>query len=443
MPIFSQALINYNPKYLIVDKIGRTKMADSPLSNLQNKINQYKTELLIILFAAIPTSLFILIAWIEGDFSVLDHSYWIGIIFYNLVLVFGIWFAHTKRVLKISERILYVGIVITLILYTAFRDIVFTGDITQGVIEGARVLWEGKNPYVVAEIPHAVPNIPGEFRLGTYAYLPVDLISYSIFLGGLKLLFSPFTTLSPFPLPGINEMGILVTNLGLMCVSIYLLKDILEINWKKAAVLGSFLFLILIWNNVCLAQTFFIAGWYFHKRKQTNWVVFFWSLSMLSKYFAGIFIVAYLVEYLRKQEWLEVIVKSMIAGVLSILVSLPFGILEVLNSTVFFYNTEERILDGSFGGSIFSEAILYFNLEDIIWLFTVVGFSIILIVAILIKDLFQRLVITSCLALFVITGISAQFLTLIILILVLAGQILLFDGQKQYRAADEYTQTSL
>jgi hypothetical protein len=217
-----------------------------------------------------------------------------------------------------------------------------------------------------------------------------------------------------------------------MCVSIYLLKEILEIKGKQAAVLGTFLFLILIWNNVCLAQTFFIAGWYFHKREQTNLVIFFWSLSMLSKYFAGIFIVAYIIEYLRKQDYLEVVIKSVIAGVLSIIVSLPFGILEVLNSTVFFYNTEERILDGSFGGSIFSEIVLFLQLEDIIWLFTLIGFGVILIIAIFIKDLYQRLVITSCLALFVITGISAQFLSVITLILIIAGQLLLFEGQKEY-----------
>ncbi|MHA1978406.1 MAG: hypothetical protein ACW98I_16000 [Candidatus Hodarchaeales archaeon] len=408
-------------------------MAETLLSNLQNKISLYKTELLIIVFATVPTSLFIVFAWIKGDFLVLDHSYWIGVIAYNLVLVFGIWLAYTKKKLVLSEGILYVGIALTLILYTAFREIIFSGDITQGVITGAEMLWEGKNPYVVKEVPHALPYPPGGFRFETYAYLPVDLLSYAILLGGLNL-FSSLIAGPNIPdiLPGFNEMGILVTNLALMCVSIYLLKEILEIKGKQAAVLGTFLFLILIWNNVCLAQTFFIAGWYFHKREQTNLVIFFWSLSMLSKYFAGIFIVAYIIEYLRKQDYLEVVIKSVIAGVLSIIVSLPFGILEVLNSTVFFYNTEERILDGSFGGSIFSEIVLFLQLEDIIWLFTLIGFGVILIIAIFIKDLYQRLVITSCLALFVITGISAQFLSVITLILIIAGQLLLFEGQKEY-----------
>ncbi|PWI49210.1 hypothetical protein CEE45_02395 [Candidatus Heimdallarchaeota archaeon B3_Heim] len=412
-------------------------MADTRLSTLQNKIALYKTELFVILFAAIPTSLFIVFAWIKSDFLVLDHSYWIGIVAYNLVLFYGIWLAKSKKTIKLSEGILYVGIAITLILYTAFRGIIFSGDITQGVITGARMLWEGKNPYVVAEVPHAQPYpLPLRYD-ATYAYLPVDLLSYALFLGGLNF-FSSFIAGTDIPvfLPGFNEMGILVTNLALMCVSIYLLKEILEIRWKQATVLGTFLFLILIWNNVCLAQTFFIAGWYFHKRDQTNLVIFFWSLSMLSKYFAGIFIVAYIVEYLRKQEYVEVLIKSAIAGVLSIIVSLPFGILDVLNSTVFFYNTEERLLDGSFGGSIFSELILFLKLQDIIWLFTLIGFCIILIIAISLKDLYQRLVITSCLALFVITGISAQFLSFIMLILIIAGQIRLFEGQKQYSSSE-------
>ena len=180
-------------------------MAESLLSNLQNKMALYKTELLIILFATIPTSLFIVFAWIKGDFLVLDHSYWIGVIAYNLVLVFGIWVAYTKKTLQLSEGILYVGVAITLILYTAFRGIIFSGDITQGVITGAEMLWEGKNPYVVAEVPHAQPYPPGGFRYETYAYLPVDLLSYAVFLGGLNLI-STLIAGSEIPvfLPGFN-----------------------------------------------------------------------------------------------------------------------------------------------------------------------------------------------------------------------------------------------
>ena len=406
-------------------------MANSFLSEIQDQILKRKTELFIIIFALTPAVLFITFAVIEDNFFVLDHSYWVGVIAYNLTLFFGIWIAATKKVLLLSEGILWIGLGTTVVMFIVFHDIIFSGDITQGVITGARMLWEGKNPYVIAEVPHAQPYPPGGFRYVTYAYLPVDLLFYSLTLGVMNLVTSLFVGANiPSYLPGFNEMGILVSNLLLMMISIFLIRDIWEIRWKQATLLGSLFFIILIWNNVCLAQTFFIVGWYFHKRRQTNLTVVFWSLSMLSKYFAGIFIVAYIVDYLRKQEYIEAMIKTTIAVVLSLLVSIPFGLVDVLKSTVFFYNTEERILDGSFGGSIVSELVLFFNLENIVWVFTLLGFFIILIIAFLIKDLYQRLVITSCLALCVITGISAQFLPTISFILIIAGQILIFQQQK-------------
>jgi hypothetical protein len=406
-------------------------MARPFFSEIQDQILKRKTEFFIIIFALTPAVLFITFAILENDFLVLDHSYWVGVIAYNLTLIFGIWIAASKKVLQLSEGLLWVGLGITIVLYIVFHDIIFTGDITQGVIKGSSMLWEGKNPYVVAEVPHAKPYPPGGFRYVTYAYLPVDLLFYSLVLGIMNIISSIFVGASvPSYLPGFTEMGIFITNLILMLISIILIRDILEIRWKQATLLGGLFFLVLIWNNVCLAQTLFIAGWYFHKRKQTNLTVVFWSLSMLSKYFAGIFIVAYVVEYVMKKDYLDALIKTIIAAALSLLVNIPFGIDDVLKSTVFFYNTEERILDGSFGGSIFSELVLFFNLENIIWVFTLFGFFIILIIAFLIKDLYQRLVITSCSALCVITGISAQFLPTITFILIIAGQIIIFQNQR-------------
>ena len=417
-------------------------MTGNLISKLKNTIALHKNELFVILLAVIPTSLFVIFALIENNFKILDHSYWVGITVYNVTLIIGIWLAMTKRKLLLSEGILYVGLVITFIMFFFFRELIFTGDITQGVITGARMLWEGKNPYVVPEVPHA--DSFGSFRLGTYAYLPVDLLFYSLMLGGMNLFSSLIIGPEiPFFLPGFNEMGIVITNSLLMVISIYLIKDVLEVRWKQAILLGSLFFVVLIWNNVCLAQALFIAGWYFHKRKQTNLTVFFWSLSMLSKYFAGIFIVAYIIEYLRKQEYIEVLIKTAIPTILSIIVCLPFGIFDVLNSTVFFYNTEERMLDGSFGGSIVSELILFLYQQNIvwvytfIWVFTFIGFFIILIIALLLKDLFQRLVVISCLALFVITGISAQFLPIIAFILILSGQIILFSSPERVQHVEE------
>jgi hypothetical protein len=418
-------------------------MENSRLSSLQRSFRQYKSELYITLFVSAITISFIGYAWIKGDFKVLDHSYWIGIIAYNAVLIFCIWLAFSKKPLQLSEGILYIGLFFTFLISFFFRDIIFTGDITQGVIKGAEMFWEGKNPYTVAEVPHAQPY-PLPPRYVTYAYLPIDLLSYAFLLGLLNFISSLFFPSEvPWFLPGFNELGILIVNFSLMVISIYLLRQIYDITPKQATLLGSMIFLILIWNNVCLALTFFIAGWYFHKNNQSTLTIVCWSLSMLSKYFAGIFIVAYLIEYLRKEEYFPVIIKGAIVAIMSILVSIPFGILDVLNSTVLFYNTEERILDGSFGGSIVSELVLFLKLEDIVWVFTLTGFIIILIIGLLLNNLYQRLVVMSCLALFVITGISAQFIPMIVLILMLCGKIRIFEHQHILSVTGENQQLSI
>ncbi|MHA2092789.1 MAG: hypothetical protein ACW98K_18235, partial [Candidatus Kariarchaeaceae archaeon] len=207
-------------------------MENSRPSSLQRLLRQHKSEVYITLFVLAITISFIGYAWIKGDFNVLDHSYWIGIIAYNIVLAYGVWLTFSKRSLQLSEGILYVGLFFTFLLGFFFRDIIFTGDITQGVIKGAEMFWEGKNPYTVAEVPHAQPY-PLPPRYVTYAYLPVDLLSYAVLLGILNFISSIFTPSEvPWFLPGFNELGILIVNLTLMIVSIYILKTIYELTTK-------------------------------------------------------------------------------------------------------------------------------------------------------------------------------------------------------------------
>ncbi|MHA1974159.1 MAG: hypothetical protein ACTSW1_14265 [Candidatus Hodarchaeales archaeon] len=452
-------------------------MSKISFSLLKDLFRSYKTEIIIAILFSAPFILFLVFAFLKDNFLILDHSYWVGVIAYNFTIFVGIMIIVKKTEIRLSPVILYYAILLSLIILYAFQKIAFSGDITLGVIDGAQALWNGQNPYTTELIRHAIPHIPGEFRYTTYPYLPVDLLTYSLFLGIFNFLSSmiieiPFFSLLLdlidsilFPvvnilnqllrivdifdllpeiyttgirsfLPGFNAMGILLTNLLFMSISIFSIRRIFEIRLQQAIVLSLALFLALIWNNVCLAQMFFFIGWYFHTKEQTNWTIFFWSLSMLSKYFAGIFIVAYIIEYLLKKNYKEVILKSAIPSLLTLIFFLPFGISETLNSTVFFYNTEERLLDGSFGGSIFAELILFFNLTQVIWLFTLIGFTLILIIILLIKDLYQRLIIGSLTSLLVITGISAQFFPMIFFIMLYAKIILLFNSNKELKTVN-------
>ncbi|MFX0171964.1 MAG: hypothetical protein ACFE9L_08595 [Candidatus Hodarchaeota archaeon] len=342
----------------------------------------------------------------------------------------------SNRTLQVTPLILSYAIGLSVLILVVFNSIAFSGDITQGVIAGSKLLWEGKNPYIVEEVPHASPGSPN-FRWTTYAYLPVDLITYTILLGGMHTV-SSFILASNIPetmqdfIPGFTPMGIFLSNMLFLVISTFLIQKILEIDFKHAILLGFAFFTILIWNNVCLTQTLFFAGWYFHTRGHSNMTVFFWTLSMLTKYFTGIFIVAYIIDYLRKTEFIDSIIKTLIPVIMTFIFSLPFGLIEVFKSTVLFYNTEERILDGSFGGSIVSELVLFLGLENIVWVFILIGFFCILVIAFLISDLHQRLIVTSLLALCVISGISAQFFPMILFIFIVSKRLLLFEKDKQF-----------
>ena len=446
-------------------------MSENLFSRVKRKIER-NPELSIGIVISIPIFLFIALALINNNFMILDQSYWIGILAFNFVIFYGIYFAYARKKIEVSTRILYYGIGLSFLLLFLFRNAAFSGDITLGVIDGARLLWNGENPYVVEGVRHAIPDIPGEFRLTTYAYLPVDLLTYSFFLGLLNFLsalflemdlffplrfvldlllftftwiFNPILNFidvfNIFPelqttgiasfLPGFNAMGILLTNLFFMIISSILIYKTLDCRKQEALVLGLAFFPMMIWNNVCLAQTLFFAGWYFHKKEIDVLTLIFWSLSMLSKYFAGIFIVGYLIQYLYKKQYIRAIKLSLIPIGLTIIFLLPFGIIETLNSTVFFYNTEQRILDGSFGGSIFSEIILLLSLEEITWLITLVGFAGILVIILKLKDLYERLVIGSLASMLVISGISAQFFPMILFILILSNSVCIFEYQKK------------
>ena len=406
-------------------------MTESFFSQVYLKVQTYKMEFLIGISLSFPFFLFILFAFIRNDFLVLDPSYWVSVIAYNVAIVLGLWLAFSKRTFQLSPMILYYGIGLSFLILIIFRDIAFSGDITVGVIDASQLLWQGENPYVVEGVRHARSlELGGGFRYTTYPYLPVDLLTYALLLGSMNFVSSIIGgSVVPEYLPGFNAMGILLSNLLFLAISAFFISKILDAKLKQAVVLSMVLFIILIWNNVCLAQTLFFAGWYFHKQEQTNLTIVFWTLSMLSKYFTGIFIVAYIVEYLRKREIIESLIKSSIAAILTFMFLLPFGFMEVLNSTVFFYNTEERILDGSFGGSLVSELVLLLSLESIVWLFTIIGFACILMIAFIISDFYQRLIITSLCSLLVITGMSAQFFPMILFVFIMSKQVRFFDHQ--------------
>lgn len=403
-------------------------MTESKKEILYSFVRDHRFEFLFIILLSGPFTLFFLIGLFIGNLDILDHSYLVSLFSYNGAIILAVLLVFKGFKTKISISLLYFIIIFSIIVLFIWRDIAFAGDITQAVIVGSKMLILGKNPYTVPEVPHA--NGTGGFRNTTYPYLPADLLTYTFLLGIMDTIASVIKIVINIDfLPGFNELGFLISNLIFMLISIFVITKIFDISIKEASLLGMSMFIILLWNNICLCMMFFIIGWYFYKNERNALTALFLSLSMLTKYFTGIFIVAFILEFLLTKRFKEMITYSFIPALLTLIMIFPFGIIETLKSTVFFYSSEDRMLDGSLGGSLFSEIALFTNTVQFIGVYMILGFAFILVISLLIKDLYTRMIISSLLSLLVISGMSAQVFPMIAFIFILSNQIILFENQ--------------
>ena len=97
-------------------------MSGSRISQLKTIIDNHNIEIIVGTLISIPIFLFILFALIENDFSVLDHSYWVGVIAFNAIVIFGVWFTLSNKTLHLSTSILYYTVGLSLILFFLYRE---------------------------------------------------------------------------------------------------------------------------------------------------------------------------------------------------------------------------------------------------------------------------------------------------------------------------------
>jgi hypothetical protein len=204
-----------------------------------------------------------------------------------------------------------------------------------------------------------------------------------------------------------------------------------------------------IWSSAPLMMLYAILGFYFHQssyKYKDYLVIFFFTLSALSKYFAGIFLVAVWITYLYKKEWKKVIAAPGIPFLGFLIVAFPFNISWVFESTIVFYNSERRhIEDGSLGGTIVAEFAKAFDLIEIIGILSIIGLLLIFILGLSIKKKTNlRLVVMSLLSLLVINSFALPFLAISIFAVILFDYILITSSQrKKYAVIEEGSTESL
>ncbi|UCE13715.1 MAG: hypothetical protein JSV04_00735 [Candidatus Heimdallarchaeota archaeon] len=417
---------------------------DDYLSRLKNSpfLTENWANILLIILISIPSVIFFVQGLLYG-FEEIEHAGVSGLffsaIFYNLFIILLVILIVSRVKIRLSPILLYVGLVFIGIFFLLYLPALYAGDVSQIVYNGARLLWEGKNPYDpnAKYIMHGSATGAGDLKPGTYPYLPIDLYSYGLILGVFNVISRLLVTGSvPDWLPGFNNFGLTLANLiftGISCVISYYL-------FPKDRFQGPiFAFLLMVpfaWSNAPLMIMYAIVGFYFYKssyKYKDYYALFFFTLSALSKYFAGIFLVALWITYLYEKDWKKVITAPGLPIIGFIISALPFNVIWVFEETVLFYTSARRhIEDGSLGGTIVAEFAREFKLIDLIGILTLIGLFIIFIIGLYIKENTNlRLVVMSLLSLLVINSFALFFLFIAIYGVVLFDFVLITSSQRR------------
>ncbi|MHA2226345.1 MAG: hypothetical protein ACXAC8_14140 [Candidatus Hodarchaeales archaeon] len=434
------------------EKVGKglkqRLLLEDYLSRLKKNryLREYWANIFLIVIVAIPFSIFFIQGLYFGFFE-LEHSTVSGMsisaIFYNLFIISVIILISFNIKIRLSPSLLYLGFFFVIFFVIIYLPGMFSGDVTQVVFNGARLLWEGKNPYdpVAKYIMHGSPTGASDLHAGTYPYLPVDLLSYGLILGLFNFISSLVITGNvPIWLPGFNNLGVALANLILIAGSCTFLYLLFPEDRFQGPLLGFLLIFPFIWSNAPLMMFFAIAGLFFFKstyKYKDYLTMILLSLSALSKYYAGIFLVAFWITYLYEKDWKKVIAAPGIPFLGFIITALPFNMMWVFQETVIFYNSARRYIeDGSLGGTLVAEFAKFFNLIDLIGVLTFIGLILVFIVGLYIKENVDlRLVEMSLLSLLAINSIAMHFLIMAALILILFDYCLITSSQRRKYAS--------
>jgi len=415
---------------------------DEFLSRLKKNpfLSKNWANVFFILIIAIPFSIFFVQGLLYG-FDELEHSAVTGLLvsalFYNSFIILLVVFILANIKLRLSPILLYLGLLFILVFFIVYLPAMYGGDVNQVVYTGARCLWEGKNPYDPIElyIKHGSPTGAGVFHEGTYPYLPVDLFSYGLLLGLFNLISSGIVGGNvPIWLPGFNDLGLTLANLILIAVSCVFLYSLFPEDRFQGPILAVLLMVPFVWSSAPLMMFYAMIGFYFYKssfRYKDYLIIAFFTLSALSKYFAGVFLVAIWITYIYEKEWKKVIAAPGIPFLGFLIVSFPFNISWVFESTVVFYNSERRhIEDGSLGGTIVAEFAKAFDLVEIIGILTLIGLLLIFILGLAIKkNTNLRIVVMSLLSLLIINSFALPFLAIAVFTVILFDYTLITSSQ--------------
>jgi hypothetical protein len=314
---------------------------------------------------------------------------------YNLmiVLIAAIWIAQLRgkpllRRRPISPRAkvlvgvaLWLMFILSATLFVAnYAYLERSHDVDDAVQAAVDGFLDGTNPYEspivprFAEMGHfAIIGGTGdgtiEWAYGPYNYLPVDLLVYSaafLLLGGLGS-------------PG----WFVAANVIFTVASFYILNRMLRLKWTTLAPLAGCAAVLLAFDNSSLTLMLMVSAMYLWKTSEfapRQLSIIMLGLATLTKVFAviplAVLVLYDLQEGIGKRDR-RLLLQSAAAvaacAVIAIVMIVPFGLSNVLDSTVFIYSSGEVREDRPMGGTILSELIPDSPYYSLITLVTIAG----------------------------------------------------------------------
>jgi hypothetical protein len=264
-------------------------------------------------------------------------------------------------------------------------------DIPEAVDAGVIDLSHGGNPYVDKVIPRfdTQYGIDTKVDFGTYNYLPLDLMIYTGMHGALGFLGSP--------------LWFVVSNLMLWGVAFAAFYVFIPIKLRGYIPFAGTCMLFYSFDNAALTALLIVASIYALRKMRSDRAgmvsIIIMGLAVVTKAYAVVPFIILLLWLLGEQLRLRRIVESArlaIAGVASaaigVLVMLPFGVMNVLNSAVFFHMSTATRAGTSIGGTVLAELAMGSPYYAYVAVGTVAAA---LIVSLKLRNLYDRIVLAS------------------------------------------------
>ena len=259
---------------------------------------------------------------------------------------------HSRLLVPIVVWAIFIGLCLSYVVwFDQFSDM---HDIPKAVDSAVGDLTHGGNPYVDKVVPRFDTKYGQDTKVDnwTYNYLPLDLLVYTGFHGALGFLGSP--------------LWFVVSNLLLWAAAFAMFYEFVPIKLRGYIPFAGTCAIFYSFDNAALTALLMVGSVYCLRKLRPEMAgamsIILMGLAVMTKAFAVVPFIVLLLwlmeEKLRVRSFLQtakVAVEGASAAAIGLIIMLPFGVMNVLNSAVFFHMSTESRAGTSVGGTVLAE----------------------------------------------------------------------------------------